>query len=113
MANAGVRYYRTFDETSLQDRPGHASCVMLDASNGCTGECLAGISIYHDESFPEAQTHPFQEGFYVIEGRGEAMVGSERFPIAAGTSFLVPAGTAHALCSRGGAAVKVFWFHSE
>ncbi len=104
--------FRHFDAARLEQRPGHASCVMLDASNGCTGECLAGISVYHDAAFSEAQSHPFQEGFYVIEGQGEALVGDERFALTAGTAFLVPAGTAHALrCS--GAAVKVFWFHSE
>ncbi|MCD8350210.1 MAG: cupin domain-containing protein [Planctomycetaceae bacterium] len=113
MDNACKRYYRHFDESLLEDRPGHRSCVMLDANNGCTGECLAGISIYHDDTFPEPQRHPFQEGFYVIEGRGEALVGEERFPLTAGTAFLVPAGMAHAIRCTADAAVKVFWFHSE
>lgn len=109
-----MSYYRKFSPESLRDLPGRKSCVMLDETNGCKGECLAGISVYGTTAFPEAETHPFQEGFYVIEGQGRALVGGEEFPLAAGTSFLVPAHEPHALCrAESSAGVKVFWFHSE
>lgn len=105
--------FREFREESLRQAVGHQSCVMLDGDNGCTGECMAGISLYQTESYPEPQTHPFQEGFYVIEGNGFAKVDGEEFAISRGMAFLVPAGKPHSVRNGGeGPHVKVFWFHS-
>ena len=108
-----MRYWRHFAPDMLKESVGHRSCVVLDQGNGCVGECLAGVSQYETDEYPELQTHPFQEGFYVIEGGGQALVDGEEFSIAAGTSFLVPAGKKHALRRGPGEAfVRVFWFHA-
>ena len=108
-----MEYWRQFSPDMLRESAGHRSCVVLNAENGCVGECLAGISQYETTEYPELQAHPFQEGFYVIEGNGHALVDGEEFPISAGMSFLVPAGKTHGLRSgEGEAFVRVFWFHS-
>lgn len=105
-----MKRYSKFDRNRLIKSVGHSSCHMLDAEQGCVGDCAAGISVYSASDFCEPQVHPYQEGFYVIEGSGEALVGEERFPIEAGMSFLVPRKTRHSIraCAD---EVRLFWFH--
>lgn len=75
---------------------------------------MAGISVYHSESYSEPQRHAYQEGFYVLEGKGYALVADKEIPISPETTFLVPAGTSHSIrTDKGCAKVKVFWFLSE
>lgn len=106
-------YATVFTPERLRESVGHTSCVVLNAENGCTGECMAGISQYALPDYPEDQIHTFQEGFYVIEGSGFARIGGEEIAIAAGTSFFVPAGMTHSIRRGDGAEyVRVFWFHS-
>lgn len=108
-----MQHYRQFTESLLNAAHGHKSCVLLDESNGCRGECLAGISVYQRREFSEPQCHGFQEGFYVISGSGLALVGNEDFSIEEGMTFLVPVGVRHTLkCAPNCDSVKVFWFHS-
>ena len=109
-----MELFRMFEPKILKQAMGHQTCILLDKDNGCVGECMAGMSLYQTEEFPEPQKHTFQEGFYVVEGEGFALIGEEEIAIRAGMAFLVPTGKAHAIrkgknCSQ----VQVFWFHSE
>ena len=106
-------YFVDASKIAPQQMEGYRYLPLLGPENGCTGCCLTGISIYTCTRYPEPQAHPFQEGFYVIEGEGFAMVGDQEFPVRAGTSFLAPAGLRHAVrCKRAGHSVRIFWFHS-
>lgn len=93
---------------------GHWSYPLLGPENGCVRECMTGISYYADCCFTPPATHPFQEGFIVLSGTGNARVGSEVFSLKPMRSFLVPAGVEHALCSASAAQPLVlFWFHAQ
>lgn len=107
-----MEQYSVFSEDKLSPSLGHASCTLLSAEQGCIGACAAGISVYSSREYSPVQEHPFQEGFYVIEGCGSARVGNNAFKITGGTCFFVPSGTDHAIRCTGDKPVKVFWFHS-
>lgn len=46
-------------------------------------------------------THPVEEALTFLAGSGEATLGAERLPIAAGTSLYVPAGLPHGFRNTG------------
>ena len=96
-------------------RPNHGegcdSYSLLGPENGCTGLCRTGITIYYETEYLPARTHPFQEGFYVIEGTGFARVGQREFPLHPGVSFLAPADTPHTVRCVG-KPIRLFWFHA-
>lgn len=105
--------YISYDESRVQQAVGHRACLMLGPEQGCTGLCASGISIYESTRYAPFQSHPFQEGFYVISGTGFASVGGEEFPIREGMCFLAAAGKAHSLRADSAALpVRVLWFHS-
>lgn len=54
-----------------------------------------------------------QEGFFVLDGKGYALIGDEEIPLLPGTAFMVPAHTDHVIrrdpsCD----CCKVLWFHA-
>lgn len=103
--------YSKFMAESMRSSVGHSSCRLLSEEQGCEGDCAAGISLYHETTFPEPMKHPFQEGFYVISGNGEAKVGADCFPISQDMAFIVPRNTEHTIRAEHGCSVRVFWFH--
>jgi mannose-6-phosphate isomerase-like protein (cupin superfamily) len=73
---------------------------------------VSGVGIFHLDEFPPAAVHDDHEGFYVINGSGRARVGDEEFAIAAGSSFVAPAGVLHAIRKdRECGELRIFWFH--
>lgn len=92
---------------------GTRSQILLGPEQGCTGACLAGVSVYGATAYPEPGVHDFQEGFYVISGRGYLKAGEEEYAVETGNSFLVPAGVSHTMRAREESApLTVYWFHS-
>ena len=65
-------------------------------------------------STPRLRTHPFQEGFLVLSGKGWGESGRRRSsPSRAGISFVVPAEMAHQLKSDDAdTPLELFWFHA-
>lgn len=60
-----------------------------------------------------AGAHDDQEGFFVLEGRGRAMVGDDEIVLEPGVCFVVPAGVKHCMkCEQDSGFCKVFWFHA-
>lgn len=60
-----------------------------------------------------AGAHDDQEGFFVLEGRGRAMVGDDEIVLEPGVCFVVPAGVKHCMkCEQNSGFCKVFWFHA-
>ena len=89
--------------------------TLLDEKDGCTGGCRCGISIYRREEYDleRAAAHEDQEGFFVLEGRGRALIGGEELVMEPGVCFVVPAGTLHAMKRDADCEYcKVFWFHA-
>lgn len=91
------------------DRTGH---TLLDENQGCVNGCRAGVSIYRRTEYDVANAHDDQEGFFVLEGKGYALIDNEEITMEPGMSFMIPAGTPHAMkCDSEYRYCKVFWFH--
>lgn len=86
--------------------------VLLDERHGCVKGCRCGISFYHGDEYGKETAHDDQEGFYVLEGRGRALIGGEEFVMEPGMAFMVPAGVTHTMKREAGSEYcKVLWFH--
>ncbi len=86
---------------------------LLDAENGCRAGCRTGLLMYTQLEYIQGGVHEDQEGFYVLEGTGKALVGESEIPLCPGTCFIVPPGLYHYIkrdagCSR----IKLFFFHA-
>lgn len=104
--------YTTLDSIIAQmpERTGH---TLLDEKQGCVNGCRMGVSLYRNTEYHMPQRHDDQEGFFVLDGKGYALVGEEEIPLLPGTSFMVPAHTDHVIrrdpsCD----CCKVLWFHA-
>ena len=108
-----MKYYVRKAEVKPLDFPGHKAFPLLNESNGCAAGCKTGISLYMSDEYSAPGVHDDQEGFIVLEGTGWAKVGDEEFRLEPETSFIAPAGTAHAVRKDTGIEhVKLFWFHA-
>lgn len=87
--------------------------LLLGEEQGCVNGCCCGVSIYTESTYGEAAAHEDQEGFYVLEGNGHALVGGEEISLKPGMSFVVPAHVEHVMRADEGCQMcKVFWFHA-
>jgi mannose-6-phosphate isomerase-like protein (cupin superfamily) len=90
----------------------HKGGILIDSSTGAINGFSMGISEYFADEFGKAGIHEDQEGFYVIEGNGSALIGKKEFNINKGDSFLVPANTEHVLRKDKNCEIlKVLWSH--
>mgnify|MGYP004616341143 FL=1 len=88
---------------------------LIGEKDGCVNGCRCGISVYTREEYDlaHAGAHDDQEGFFVLEGRGRAMVGGDEIVLEPGVCFVVPAGVKHCMkCEQDSEFCKVFWFHA-
>lgn len=86
---------------------------LLDDSYGAVANCVAGVLSYTQEEFIQGGIHEDQEGFYVLEGTGLALVGDMEFPLSPGSCFMVPAGYYHAIKKdKDVPHIKLFFFHA-
>ncbi len=86
--------------------------TLLDERHGCVNGCRCGVSVYTRDEYPGANAHEDQEGFFVLEGRGKALIGGEELVMEPGMCFVIPAGVPHAMKrDKDCEACKVFWFH--
>lgn len=100
-----------FDEV-MEKEGRKGGCTLLDERHGCVNGCRCGISMYKDDEYGKASVHDDQEGFYVLEGRGRALVGEEEIMMEPGVAFMVPAGVSHVMKREPGCeCCKVLWFH--
>lgn len=86
--------------------------TLLDERHGCVNGCRMGISFYSFDEYGTPTAHEDQEGFFVLEGRGMALIDGEELVLEPGMAFMIPAGTPHAM-KRDSAFeyCKVLWFH--
>lgn len=87
---------------------------LIGEKDGCVNGCRCGVSVYtrvEYDSNPGA--HDDQEGFFVLEGRGRAMIGDDEIILEPGVSFVIPAGVKHTMKREPDCEFcKVFWFHA-
>lgn len=86
--------------------------TLLDERHGCVNGCRMGISVYCFDEYGPATAHEDQEGFFVLEGRGMALIDGEELALEPGMAFMIPAGTPHVMKRDSGYEYcKVLWFH--
>lgn len=69
--------------------------------------------MYTQEEYKQGNTHEDQEGFYVLEGAGKALVGDNEIMLHPGVCFIVPPGFYHSIKKNAGCKyVKLFFFHA-
>jgi len=86
---------------------------LLNEENGCQAGCRTGLLMYTQLEYKQGGVHEDQEGFYVLEGTGKAIVGENEFLLSPGVCFIVPPGLYHAIkrdaeCDF----IKLFFFHA-
>jgi gentisate 1,2-dioxygenase len=86
---------------------------LLGSENGCLAGCRTGLLAYSQMEYKQGGVHEDQEGFYVLEGTGHALVGESEFPLSPGSCFIVPPGLYHSI-KRDAAcdSIKLFFFHA-
>ena len=59
---------------------------LIGEKDGCVNGCRCGVSVYTREEYDltHAGAHDDQEGFFVLEGRGRAMVGDDEIVLEPG-----------------------------
>ena len=92
-------------------KPDKGGTLIGPAHGAVKGYCL-GISVCDREEYNAPGTHPDQEGFYVLEGRGMAKIGDEEFEISPGVAFLAAKGVPHTVRKLPGSPpLKLLWSH--
>ena len=87
--------------------------TLLDERHGCVNGSKCGVSLYTMEEYGKVGCHDDQEGFFVLEGHGKAMIGDEEIDLEPGVTFMVPAHVGHSMKKDKDCDVcKVFWFHA-
>lgn len=87
--------------------------LLLGEEQGCVNGCCCGVSVYKQKEYAEAAAHDDQEGFYVLEGKGMALIGGEELELEPGMSFMIPAHVEHVMkVAHDSKECKVFWFHA-
>ena len=88
--------YTTLDSIIAQmpERTGH---TLLNEDQGCVKGCRMGVSLYRNTEYHMPQKHDDQEGFFVLDGKGYALIDGEEIPLLPGTAFMVPAHTDHVI----------------
>ena len=86
---------------------------LLSEEQGCRAGCRTGLLLYRQEEYRQGGVHEDQEGFFVLEGTGKAMVGENEVSISPGSCFIVPPGSYHSIkkdptCEY----IKLFFFHA-
>lgn len=88
---------------------------LLGENEGCVNGCRCGVSIYTrtEYNLEHAGAHEDQEGFFVLEGHGKALIGDDEITLEPGVCFMVPAGVKHCMKREPDCEYcKVFWFHA-
>lgn len=87
--------------------------TLLDERHGCVNGSKCGVSFYKMEEYGKVGCHDDQEGFFVLEGHGKALIGGEEIILEPGVTFMVPAHVEHCMKKDKDCDVcKVFWFHA-
>ncbi len=85
---------------------------LLTEKLGTANGFSAGVTVFSSGEYNAPGIHKDQEGFFVLEGKGYALVNGEEIRLEEGTAFYVGKGVAHSIKRDEKVKyVKVFWFH--
>lgn len=97
------------EDFSLNPQELNPSVLMDRGLNGAT----IGLCLYTATEYAPMGDHEDQEGFYVIEGNGHVLLDNVEYPVAPGTTFILPPHVKHGFIRNPDSPpVKVFWFHA-
>lgn len=104
---------RTFSVVSPDPSGAPFKGTLFDEKDGCTNGCRCGISYYVATELTKGAAHEDQEGIYIIEGHGKALIDGQIIDLYPGVAVMIPPGVFHCMvrdedCEY----VKSFWFHS-
>jgi mannose-6-phosphate isomerase-like protein (cupin superfamily) len=87
-------------------RPGVETRMIFAAENGAAGLCIFEQWVAPGTGAP-THSHPVEEVLTVRAGEAEMWIGVDRVTVAAGQSFLVPAGRLHGFRNSGQATLHI------
>lgn len=104
-----MKLYKHLEELNLDLEQVNPSAMLLKGENGaCSGLCF-----YNSLKYEIIGCHDDQEGFYVIEGNGTAMIDDTEIEVKPDMAILLPANVKHSFKRNPDSVpLKVFWFHS-
>ncbi len=104
--------YVKLDEV-LREGGARTGFYLLDERHGCVNGCCCGVSLYTRDEYGPQSSHDDQEGFFILEGRGRALVDGEEIVLEPGVAFIVPAHIPHAMKKDPDCpCCKALWFHA-
>ena len=78
--------------------------------NGTVSVAMSILTLEPGASLP-AHTHPAEESFFVLEGKGQVIVNGEAHPISAETALLASTGDVHGFTNDSDAPLRVLCIH--
>ena len=101
------------EDQVTQTRDTHLSgAELIGPEHGAVNGYSLGIAIYFMDTYNEPGIHDDQEGFYVVEGSGQARVGDDEFDIRPGSAFIAAKGVPHSIKRNPDSGpIKVVWSH--
>lgn len=107
-----MKPYITWNEAKEKHEENTPTYRLLNADNGCMAGFCSGITVYSGTEYRKPGVHEDQEGFFVLQGEGYAILDDLEFPIAPGDSFVALPGVAHSVRAKSeDNPVHVLWFH--
>lgn len=86
--------------------PGVRRAIYYDSPDGARQISLGIAEVDAGKAIP-VHRHAVEEGFYVLEGNGVAVVGDEERPISAGSFCVMPAGQWHSIRNTGSSLLRI------
>lgn len=99
-------------EIELFDRGTGVKTIPLVGKWNTEGNRVTtGITIFEPGTQIPLHTHNVEETVMVIEGEATAVVGDDRFDLAAEDVTWVPAGVPHCFINRGSGRMRIYWVY--
>ena len=91
---------------------GTVNCTLIDEKTG-----IKDFILIHGEVHPggraEAHSHPFDQGFYVLSGRGKVTIDGKEYQVEGGSAYCAPAGVTHQVVALGPEPLRVLRIDSR
>ncbi len=82
----------------------HVKCLtraLLEEANvGCKNLSMLR-SEFEVGGYADTHTHPFEQAYYILKGRGEVTIGKESYKIKAGSAMVFPPNVDHSIKNTG------------
>lgn len=90
--------------------PGSSVRIMIDADTESAAVTM-GESVMEPGAAVPPHRHRVEEAFYIVEGKGTAIVGEKDIAVKAGDALLTPAGEIHGFRNDSNGKLKMVFFY--